>query len=99
MTRDGVKAAPPALTAASQGQPGTGSTTDGTGSTADASKPPAQPIWMDLRGSRLLVHASVLANALPQDFVAVESAGAEQVMTELLGVRRVSEAEAYRCEL
>jgi hypothetical protein len=51
---------------------------------------------MDLRGSRLLAHKSVPARALPQGFVAAESAGAEQVLTELLGVRRVSEAETYR---
>ena len=61
-------------------------------------QPPPEPVWMDLRGSRMLAPVGVPAKALPQGFVAAEAAGAEQVLTELLGVRRVSEAETYRCE-
>ena len=66
---------------------------------AAAAKPTPQPVWMDLQSSRLLAPTSVPAKALPHVFVAAESAGAEQVLTELLGVRRISEAEAYRFEL
>ena len=64
---------------------------------ASTGQPPPEPAWMDLHGSRMLAPAGVPAMALPQGFVAAESASAEQVLTELLGVRRVSEAETYRC--
>jgi len=74
-----------------------GSVTDGSHSRAAAEQPPHKPIWIDLRGLRLLAPTAVSSRALPHSFVAAESAGAEQVLTELLGVRRISEAEIYRC--
>ena len=52
---------------------------------------------MDLCGLRLLAPGGVPGAALPHSFVAAELASAEQVLTELLGVRRMSEAETYRC--
>ena len=64
---------------------------------APAGQPPQQPVWVDLRGLRLLAPPGVPGRALPHSFIAAESAGAEQVLTELLGVRRVSEAEIYWC--
>jgi len=74
-----------------------GTVTEVRDSRAAAGQPPHPPVWVDLRGLRLLAPTAVPSRALPHSFVAAESAGAEQVLTELLGVRRISEAEIYRC--
>ena len=72
-------------------------TISATAEAVTAAKPPPQPEWMDLQGTRLLAHASIPARALPKEFISADSAVAEQVLTELLGVRHISEAETYRC--
>ena len=55
-----------------------------------------QPVWMNLIGPRFLAPQGVPPVALTSTFVAASSAAVEHVLTELLGVQRISLAEAYR---
>lgn len=56
-----------------------------------------KPVWKNLIGPRFLAPQGVPPVALMSNFVAASSAAVEHVLTELLGVRRISLAEAYRC--
>lgn len=58
---------------------------------------PPQPVWLDLSGPRFLAPAGIPPAALTNSFVAADSAAVENVLMELLGVQRISQAEAYRC--
>lgn len=55
-----------------------------------------QPVWLDLSGARFLAPPGIPPAALTGCFVAAGSAAAELVLSGLLGVQRISLAEAYR---
>lgn len=56
-------------------------------------------VWLDLSGPRFLAPAGIPPAALTSSFVAADSAAAELVLSELLGVQCISQAEAYRCAM
>ena len=58
-----------------------------------------QPAWLDLSRPRFLAPPGIPPAALTGSFVAAGSAAAELVLSELLGVQRISLAEAYRYTL
>ena len=76
-----------------------GGTAEGGEVLAGAAIRTLSPVWLDLSGPRFLAPAGIPPAALTSSFVAADSAAAELVLSELLGVQCISQAEAYRCAM